>query len=356
MGTPITRDHLLKLRLATHFPMNDDVPDGAVDVVRRMLAVQAQEFGQALWALGLRAPGATRDDILAVLDSAEVVRSYPIRGTLHFVRPSDLRWMLGLTAERMIKSAARRLGELGLDQQTLDRAGDAAGEALADGMALSRDEFLEALNRSGVSTLGQRGYHIIWYLAQTELVCWGPPDGAQQALVLLGDWAPGESDLDREEALRRFVLGYFTGHGPATLQDFVWWSKLTVADAKIGLALARSELTEYVYDGVNYWAPSAAADQRSAAGEGLLLPGYDEYILGYQDRSLMLPGEYASRIMLAKNGVFKPSLVLDGRAVGTWRRSPREHSATLTPFPESDISDPHAFDGAIKAYERFLAS
>lgn len=321
-----------------------------------MLAVQAQDFGQALWAVGSRVSGSTRQRVLAVLDSADVVRSAPVRGTLHFVRPGDLRWMLGLTAGRMIKSASRRLAELDLDQRTLHRARDVASEALAGGMALSRDEFLETLNRSGISTSGQRGYHIIWYLAQIQLVCWGPADGSQQALVLLDDWAPdGSPQPDREEALRRFVLRYFTGHGPARLQDFTWWSKLTLADAKVGLAQARSELVEYVYDGASYWALPGVTEPDPMAGGGLLLAGYDEYILGYQDRAPSLPPEYAFRIQLAKNGVFKPALLLDGRAVGTWRRNPRDNTADIAPFAESAISGTEAFDGAITAYEHFLA-
>lgn len=358
MAVPITREHLVQLRLASHFSArNDDgSPPGLVDVVRRLLAVQAQEFGQALWAVGLRAPGGTREDVLAVLDSAEVVRSYPIRGTLHFVRPADLRWMLSLTGGRMLKSAARRLAELDLDQRTLERAGEVAQGALAGGLELSRDDFLETLNRAGISTAGQRGYHIIWYLAHTEVVCWGPPDGSQQALVLLDEWAPVKDPApDRDEALRRFVLGYFTGHGPATLQDFTWWSKLTVADAKQGLAHARGELTEYTYDGASYWAAPEPVSE-PGTDRGLLLPGYDEYILGYQDRALTLPRDYAARVMLAKNGVFKPTLVLDGGAVGTWRRNPRDSTAAIASFPESEVRDVHVFDAAIGAYERFLAS
>ncbi|MBM7781136.1 winged helix DNA-binding domain-containing protein [Arthrobacter tumbae] len=360
MGTPITRDQLLQLRLAHHFPGRDGQtppgPPGPAGVVDRMLAVQAQDFGQALWAVGSRVRGSTRHEVLAVLDSAEVVRSAPVRGTLHFVRPADLRWMLGLTAERMIKSASRRLAELDLDQRTLHRARDVAGEALAGGMALSRDEFLETLDGSGISTSGQRGYHIIWYLAQTQLVCWGPSDGSQQALVLLDEWAPGNgAPPDRDEALRRFVLRYFTGHGPARLQDFTWWSKLTLADAKVGLAQARSELEEYVYDGASYWALPEVTEPDPLTEGGLLLAGYDEYILGYQDRAPSLPPEYASRIQLAKNGVFKPSLLLDGRAVGTWRRNPRDNTADTAPFAESAISGTEVFDGAIAAYARFLA-
>lgn len=356
MGTPITRDHLLKLRLAHHFPMNDDgATAGVVGTVRRMLAMQAQEFGQALWAIGSRAPDASRTDVLAVLDSADVVRSYPIRGTLHFVRPGDLRWMLSLTAERMIRSAARRLGELELDQYTLDRARDLALEVLAGGMALERNDFLDTLNRAGISTANQRGYHIIWYLAQKGIICWGPPQGTQQALVLLDEWAPEADQPDREEALRRFVLGYFTGHGPATVQDFVWWSKLTVADAKRGLALARSELTEYAYDGASYWASPAVAEAQQVQ-DGLLLAGYDEYVLGYADRSPTLPVEYASRIMVSNNGVFRATLVLDSRVVGTWRKNTSARTAVIEPFAESGISDTRIFDSAIRAHDRFLAS
>lgn len=353
MGTPISRDQLLHLRLANHLLVHDDDAPGVVDVVTRLLAMQAQDFVQALWAVGVRATGSTRSDVRAALDSGAVVRSWPMRGTLHLMRPADLRWMLGLTAGRTLQSAARRRIELELDDGTLRLAGDVAVEKLTGGARLERNAFLAELNRAGISTEGQRGYHIIWHLAHTGLVCWGPPAGTQQALVLLDEWAPAHDMPDREEALRRFALGYFTGHGPATLRDFVWWSKLTVADAKLGLGLARGELEEFTYDRLGYWAPQTVVPTPSANGTHLL-PGFDEYVLGYQDRTPALPPELAPGVVAASNGMFKPTLILEGRVAGVWRRSADGRSVCLEGIP-GPMDSTEGLSDQLRAFERFHA-
>ena len=213
MAALIDAREILRIRLSSQrIEATAGLTPTVAEIARQLLAVQAQDFGQAVWALGLRAPGSTRADVTAALQSGEVIRSAPIRGTLHFVAAEDLRWMLSLTTPRMIASAATRQRELELDRSTFDLARDLTTEALAGGGALSRDEYLELLEAAGISTNGQRGYHIIWYLAQTGILCWGPPRGTQQALVLLDEWVPATPLLDRDLALREFVLRYFTGH------------------------------------------------------------------------------------------------------------------------------------------------
>ena len=326
-------------------------------VVRRMLAMQAQDFGQALWAVGLRSPGSTRADVLGALERGEVVRSSPLRGTLFFVAAEDLRWMLRITAPRMIASAATRHRQLGLDAATLDRSRDIAIAALTGGKAMTRDEFFATLETAGIPTTGQRGYHIIWHLAQTGIVCWGPPAGTQQALVLLDEWIPLSRDLDRDESLREFALRYFMGHGPATLQDFAWWAKLTVADAKLGLELARTELTELQLDGVPHWI-AASETEPATSNEGVhALPGFDEYVLGYQDRSLALAAEHANLIVPGTNGIFLPTIVSRGKVVGTWRRAIKSNDVTVSAEPFSTLNKREAagFEREAAAYRRFFA-
>lgn len=355
MGIPITRDQLLQLRLTNQLLAPEGEHDDAArpaDVVHHLLAMQAQDFGQALWGVGLRSRGSNRGDVLAALESGAIVRSWPMRGTLHFVRPEDLRWMLALTTERLLASSAKRHRELELDQATFHRARDVAVEVLSGGRRLSRNGFLAELNRAGISTSAQRGYHLIWYLAQVGIVCWGPPDGNQQALVLLDEWAPEGARLEREEALQEFVLRYFKGHGPATLRDFVWWSKLTVADAKIGLELARGELTEFIYDGESYWAASTPDAPGEPPTSSHVLPGFDEYVIGYQDRAPVLAAEFAERIVPGKNGVFRPALVQGGRVVGTWRKSADGSTVLAEPFRELPV-DESLFASSVTAYERF---
>ncbi len=355
---------------------------GITAVAAHLLATQAQDFAQGVWALGVRSPGATRDDVTAALDSARVVRSWPMRGTLHFCAPDDLRWMLTLTAARTVRSAAARHRALELDDDTFARAADIAAGELRGGGALSREEFLAALRAGGVDPAGQRGMHIIWRLAHDGLLCWGPTRGTQQALVLLDEWAPATREPSRDEALGEFVLRYFGGHGPATLDDFCWWSKSTVADAKRGFERVRDRLSERVIDGTSYWmradggSAEGTADATGAAGgvgvtdtrgrrgagasplrDGVhALPGFDEYLLGYRDRSHALPTEHTDRIVPGGNGIFLPMLVSKGRIVGTWRRSVSTKSVTLTPefFEAPTAAELRGAERAFTRYGQFL--
>ena len=326
---------VLRFRLASQLLAPSSKHTTPADVVHRLFAVQAQDLPQSVWALGIRSPGSTRADIDEMLSSGRVVRSWPMRGTLHFVEAADLRWMLRLTAKRTIASSAKRHRDLGLDRATFDRAAELATDALSGGRAASRDEMTLVLNDGGISTDGQRGTHLIGHLAQTALICWGPPRGKQQALVLLDEWAPETERPDEQESLRRFALRYFFGHGPATLKDLVWWSKLTVAQAKTGLELARADLVEVTHDDTQYWMAPDVADAASSRVTPAVqaLPGFDEYVLGYQNRSHSLELEHADRIVPGGNGVFLPTIMSRGRVIGTWRRAFAREGITVSAFP-----------------------
>jgi hypothetical protein len=337
---------ILRLRLSAQRIATKAAALGPAGVVRHMLAMQAQDFGQALWAIGVRSPGAARSDVLAALERGEIVRSSPFRGTLMWVAPEDLKWMLGVTAERSIRSVAARQRQLELHEETLVAARRIA-ERLLPGNPSTREEFFAALNEKGIQTTGQRGYHIIWHLAQTGVLCWGPPKGAQQGLVLLDEWAKHPRDLGKEEALAELARRYFTSRGPATVKDFAWWAGITQADAKTGLAGAEG-LAE-VHDAL--WSGEAEAGHAPASlGSGVItLPGFDEYILGYQDRAHPLAAEHFERIVPGNNGIFLPMLVIRGRVVGTWKRD----KAVMRPEffgGQADVAKPE------KAYARFMTN
>lgn len=320
--------------------------------------MQAQDFAAACWAVGLRTPACTRSHVLAALDAGQIVRSWPIRGTLHFVAAEDLGWMLPVTSARMLRSAATRERGLGIDASTLSQAADAVVAALGGGRALGRAELLVALQAAGVETAGARGYHLLWHLAQTGLVCWGPSDGSQQAMVLLDEWVPEPRRLTGDEALREFVLRYLAGHGPATLADFVWWSKVTVAEARRGFAAAADAVASVVVKDdageSEYWMPAGLAEEaptpavRTRRHRVHALPGFDEYVLGYRDRSLVLRPEHANLIVPGGNGVFQPTIVCDGQVTGTWRW------ATSVPFTDPPAWQRKGFARAADAYARFL--
>lgn len=372
MPTRASLDDLRRWRLAAQLidrPAGSRAYDAAspVATVRHLFAMQAQDFAAACWAVGLRTPGCTRAHVLAALDDGQIVRSWPMRGTLHFVAAEDLGWMLSVTSARMLRSAATRERGLGIDASTIATGTDVVAAALAGGRALGRAELLAVLEESGIETAGARGYHVLWHLAQTGLICWGPSHGTQQAMVLLDDWVPEPRLLTGDEALREFLVRYLVGHGPATLADFVWWSKVTVAEAKRGLAAAGDAVASVVLDGtdVEYWLPAGLPERVETADTAPIrtrnhrvhaLPGFDEYVLGYRDRSPVLRPEHADLIVPGGNGVFQPTIVAGGRVTGTWRRATNGGGTTLCPMP---FTDPPAwqragFDRAADAYRRFL--
>ena len=330
------------------------------DVVRRLLAVQAQDFGAASWALGLRTDGATRSDVRADLDAGRIVRSWPMRGTLHFVPPEDLRWMLSVTTERMVAGLARRHKQLEIEDADLGRARDILVGELTGGGRIGRAELMALWEGNGIATAGQRGYHLIYYLAQTGVVCWGPTLRTQQALVLLDEWAPAPRTLEPDEAHAAFLLRYLTGHGPATLKDFVWWTKGTVAGAKRGLAVLGDAVTGLEVDGTTYLVTRELADraaerpprreERHAVPQ---LPGFDEYLLGYQDRSPVLDDEHAEAIVPGGNGIFQPVIVARGRVVGTWRYGGAKAEPEISPFQPLGAGQRAALARSARAYRRF---
>lgn len=341
--------------------------------VRHLAAIQAQDFAAACWAVGLRTPGSTRADVLAAFDDGQVVRSWPMRGTLHFVAAEDLGWMLSVTATRTLRSALTRERGLGIDERAIGCAHDALLAELGGGRSLGRAALLQALDAAGIATAGGRGYHLLWHLAQTGLVCWGPTHGGQQSMVLVDEWVREPRRLSHDEALREFALRYFAGHGPATLADLAWWSKMTVADAKRGLAAAGDAVASVAVDDTEYWMPAHLPDavpQQSGAAlrrrhTVYALPGYDEYLLGYRDRSLVLRPEHADLIVPGGNGVFQPTIVSDGRVTGTWRRdrargrtvgAQAQAAAHPVPFADPPAWQRAGFARAADAYARFLAT
>ena len=298
------------LRLRLRRQLIERSPDSKAanpaDVVARLCAVQAQDYAGALWAVGLRSSAHTTSaDVERAIAEARIVRTWPMRGTLHFVAPADVRWMLALLAPRMIARAAGRHAQLNLTKEDFARARDIFENALSGGRSFTRAEMIAALESGGVSTAGQRGYHTLGVLAQQAVLCLGPMAGKQQTFVLLEEWVPPvhEPALDRETALARLANRYFEAHGPATLADFAWWSGLTKTDARTGINGAADDLECFAADETTYWLPagvlrtSARPPTRRGAGKTAvpsvhLLPAFDEYMLGYTDRTPQL-GQHA---------------------------------------------------------------
>ncbi len=307
-------------RLANHGIANPTFAQPG-DVVTWLGALQAQDYGGALWAIGLRMTGATERSIEQAIAERAIVRTWPMRGTLHFVAAQDVRWLLALLTPRVIAQSAGRYRQLELDEATFARSKKVFAKALLGGKQLTRDEMLQELEQAGISTAGQRGYHLLGRSAQDGLICFGTRRGKQQTFTLLDEWVPLTRSLTRDEALAELTRRYFTSHGPATVQDLMRWAGLTAAEAKTGLAAAGKALVQETVAGRAYWMASDQPELNTGTTATYLLPGFDEYLLGYTDRSAVLDPAYAQRICPGGNGMFSPTIVFDGFVTGTWKRT-----------------------------------
>jgi hypothetical protein len=321
-------------------------------IALHMGAMQAQDYYGTLWALGLRT-GCAEAEVVAAITEQHIIRTWPQRGTLHVVPPKDAAWLVGLSADRLLKGAARRRATLGLDDQTLEKSKRVLRQAL-HGTLRTRPEVMEALERAGVSTKSGRGYHILWYLSQTGVTYIGPMRAKQQTIGLLGELVPKPLRYTREQGIAELAKRYFVSHGPATLQDFMWWSGLTAADAKAGQNANDQLLTSEIMDNKTYWRPKVTPDAVEPDAT-FLLPGFDEYMLGYKDRSAALAAEYAATIVPGNNGMFLSTIVLRGQVVGTWKRTIRKQyvELTLAPFRKLSTADLRLLDAPIQAYAAF---
>lgn len=330
-----------------------DTPE---EVVRWMGAMQAQDYAQAVWGIGARTRSATLTDVEKAIAEGKIIRTWPMRGTIHFIPPDAVKWMLKLSAARMVAADRRRQEQLDLNEAILERCKQLFYDVLHGGRRLSRPEMMTLLENNGIGTGNQRGYHILWYAAQTGLICLGPMQGKQQTFVLLEEWVPDAQDLPREEALIELARRYFSGHGPATVQDFAWWAGLPLGEARVGLAGAGESLEAAPVGDRQYWmAPGVSDLPALEPGSVFLLPGYDEYLLGYRDRGAVLAGEHADHVVPGGNGVFRPMLVVDGQVTGTWKRTVKKNTAAVEANPFMPIELPEEMlTGAAQRYSQFL--
>jgi hypothetical protein len=341
-------DTVRRLRLAHQRLVGSTLSDPAA-VVSTMLAMQAQEYAMAKWAVGLRmAGGGSDDEVEAACDAGRILRLHVLRPTWHFVAAEDIRLVLQVTAKRVHQANAFMYRSLGLDTARLDAFSDIIGGMLVGGKSLTRQEIRAALPPGWVE---DKGFHMAYFLMYAELegvVVSGPRRGNQFAYALLDERAAPTPDLSDEEALARFVARYLRTRGPATIPDLTTWSGLTVAQVRRALALLGDEVTTVEQDGRAYLLvegdPSPAAGLRS-----FLMPDYDEYGMAYKDRSALAHPDH---------DYWAPPwnrfVVLDGVISGAWQRTLRPASVTIEVSMFDLAWDDPRVAAAAEEYARFL--
>lgn len=336
--------------------------DDAAGVVERLGAIQAQDLGAAKWVIGSRMARPTRAAVDAALTERRILRSWPMRGTLHILPARLLRPTLRLTSSRVLASARLRHERLELGEAEYRTARGAVERALAGGGTATRDELAALWSEAGIVATGPRTYHLIWWLALDGVLCGGPVDGRVQHFALLDEWAPPSPDEPdtAEQTLAELFVAYVRGHGPATLADFAWWTGVTIRDTRIALDGAGDQVERFVDRLADDWpvryVETGATDATASRPSGALaLAGFDEYYLGYADRSPVCDPRFGDLVVPGGNGVFQPVLVLDGRVVGTWKRigTAAKPRVGLRWFEPATETAERRFERPIRAWARF---
>lgn len=344
MAVSLDQDRARRLRMAALLlapdPAGRTAPADPLGIVTHLGAMQAQDVESGLWSLGLRMPGATRPDVLAALEAGTVLRTWPMRGTVHLVPARDTHWMLETTGTRALEQGARRRAAIGLTDADAERAVDAIRAALTGRRRLSRAALLDAVRASGLDVAGPQAYHLLWYASQLGVSVMAPDVDGEQTFVLLDEWVPDPVRLDPDEALAMLARRYFLSHGPATLADFAGWTGLTMARARTGLRLAAPDLVEATVDGAIVWLDPSLLDTEPQPSGMLAAPGFDELILGVKDRTRHLAGGDLAAVVPGGNGIFRSTLVLDGRVIGTWTRATRGRRGAVEVQPLRTLTQP----------------
>jgi DNA glycosylase AlkZ-like len=289
-------------------------PAGAVGY---LTAMQAQEHPYARWSVAQRTRSTPGSSVLdRAFDEGRILRTHVLRPTWHYVAPQDLRWLLRLSGPRLNARNARRYRELELDSQTLARATEVIAEAVTTGPR-TRRELAAILERHGISAAGQRIAYVVMHAELSAVICSGPMRGREHTYAAFDERVPRSNGPHGDEALTELARRYFTTRGPAALNDFVWWSGLSTADARRGLETASAHLVSRVVGDHTVWFADQSVPPSTPRVD--LVQCYDEVIISYGATREALQTPSVSFAVPRYIDGFTHVLLLDGRLLGHWR-------------------------------------
>ena len=362
---PRRRRELAELRLVSQGVV-DRPFSSPQEVAEHLVCLQGQHGNGVRAAIALRLATPSLAAVAAAYADGSIVRGYPMRSTVFATSAHDLAWMTALTGPRQLRDAAKRRAAHGFTDASVSAAAETAREVLAERGPLTRDALAAALvDAVEVPLDGGRRYHLLFTLMASGDLCYGPLDGAEHLVVDARSWLPAASTLearfngDEEAAIAEWLRRYLVGHGPASLREFHWWTKLPLGLVRRAAASVLPELERFGQDAAGedlYGAPDLRARVSEvgarAIGAARLLPPFDEIVLGYQDRGIIVDEQHQARIVPGNNGVFLPTAHLRGAVVGTWRHvgTGRARRVELEPFAELSPTSRRAFERAAEAY------
>ena len=346
---------IIRLRLA-----NQQIADTKFKTPEEILiwfgAMQAQVFPMAKWALGLRLRSVVEATIDDAFNAGKILRTHLLRPTWHFVAPQDIRWMLALTAPRVHAVNKYYYKNFELDNLVFKRANAVFMKMLRDGKTLTRTALNKGLGDAKIKAEGLRLSYIFMQAELEGIICSGPREGKQFTYALLDERVPATKPMDPQESLAELSKRYFISRGPATVQDFAWWSGLSNKQANEGVALLEKNFIHEKIGNLDYILPSPASTKAGRLQTSFLMPDYDEFGISYKDRSALLKKIHDTAKDVSNVSPYSHMLIVDGVISGTWKiKDGKSIDVEVTPFFSMTKTKQQAITQAIRKYKSFFS-
>ena len=288
------------------------------DIVRWLVGVQAQDERGARWSLSLRTHNCTEADVIQSIKKRSIQRTWLMRGTLHYVAGEDLPWLLSLLSPTIIKGNARRYRELELTNNSFQKSQDIIQKAIAAKGEMTRTEIKEVFIKNGIQAEGQQIPYLLQRAALEGLIHISGQRGRDPIFRLVSELNLTQQTIDQDASLGKLASRFFSSRAPATVQDFAWWSGLPMKDARRGLDLCAG-IKKFQWNGFDLWGFGYLSDE-GLENSAHLLPPFDEFLLSYKDRTLVLDPAF-NKVINTGGGLLKPTFLVNGRVSGIWRAS-----------------------------------
>ena len=330
--------------------------DKPKDLVSWMGAIQAQSYEMSKWAVGIRTKSARISDVEEALQKGEILRTHILRPTWHLVAAEDIRWMLALSSKR-IKAAIESYGKyLDIPNNLYSKSFHLIEKILEGNKSMTKQEIGEEITRSGITIDTIKMNHLIMQAEAEGIICSGIYQGSKNTYALLEERVAPAKKLEKEEALARLATKYFQSHSPASLQDFTWWSGLSITEARQAIKLIEPNLIADRFASENVYIHESY-DKNIKTDNGLyLLPSYDEYLISYKDRTTVLDLQHHSKAF-SNNGIFQPVILHQGIIIGNWKKSIKKGGINIeASFFEQDTRiDNDLINKASERYKNFVS-
>ncbi len=298
-------------------------------------AMQAQDYEMAKWGIGVRIANSTDQLIESSIDKGEIIRTHLLRPTWHFVSADDIYWMLELSAPRIKAMLKSRHKQLEITETVIKKSHNVIVNALSQGSHLTRKELVIELEKSGIVTKENRAAHLLMLAELDKIICSGKTKARKQTYAIFSERVPHKKKITRDEAMAELAKKYFTSHCPATLQDFAWWSGLSIRDAEQALEMIKPTLISEDINSLTYWISGSYSPPKVNEKLMYLLPAYDEFVISYKDRSSIFSVENQKKT-ISSNGMFWPTIVLNGKVKGLWKRKVKKDTVSI----EANLFEP----------------